>query len=95
MAKAIKHFIGHDTFGRNVERAQRFDGVWFARHEEDCGRYGYQMCSWYQTDDQEYKTTCVNAYTDEVMECNPYLTWGFQKMHDVTGDGKLRLRLPN
>ena len=47
MAKAIKHFIGRDTFGRNVERTQRLDGVWFARHDEDHGRYGWSLSKWY------------------------------------------------
>lgn len=94
MAKAIKHFIGRDTFGRNVERAQRLDGVWFARHDEDHGRYGWSLSKWYEIEAPEMSTTCINQYSGETLECDPYMCWGFQRMHDITGDGKLRLRLP-
>lgn len=94
MAKAIRHFIGTDTMGRPVERAQREDGVWFARHTIPNGQFGNRICAWYQVEASEFFTTVKNQYSGETLECEPYMCWGFQRMRELTA-APLRLRLPN
>lgn len=95
MAKAIRHFICTDTMGQPVERAQREDGVWFARHTIPNGQFGNRICAWYKMDaEPEFHTHETNAYSGETVEVEPYMCWGFQKMHELTAT-PLRLRLPN
>jgi hypothetical protein len=93
MAKAIRHFIGNDTYGRRVEAAQRADGVWFARHTHD-GPRGPSMCAWY-SQAPTWEEEAVGRYTNEVVrfESLTVMTWGFQRMREVTST-KMRLRLP-
>lgn len=92
MAKAIRLFFGHDSYGRPVERAQRFDGVWFAR---SYGFNGYHNCwsKWEQTEEPSFETHGVNAYSGERFEYTaPVCMWGWNKLTEATD--KLRVRLP-
>lgn len=89
--RAIRHFYGTDSYGRAVERAQRSDGVWFARHQTSYGG----MCGWYQCD-PDWESQLVNQYDGTVIQCEPetVMSWGFGHMRDVTAP-KMRLRLPD
>ncbi len=90
MTKAIRGFFGTDTYGRSVERAQRDDGVWFARFVEFNG-YSNAFCKWYK-DDPHYITETTNAYSGEVTQHDPIMAWGWNKMTEY--DLPLRFRLP-
>lgn len=92
MAKAIRVFSGYDTYGRHVERAQRLDGVWFARYQHETN-YGIQYCKWYE-DAPEFEEYGENIYTAEkVKHEKPKALWGFNKLDERAGPH--RLRLPN
>lgn len=92
MANAIKHFSGRDSFGKPVERAQRNDGQWFARHTIET-KYGSRLCAWYACEAPEFETIVANAYSGEMVETEPFMCWGFQRMHEHTAR-PLTIRLP-
>lgn len=94
MAKAIAYWYGNDTFGRQVEVAQREDGVYFERHQYDAGRYGLSKTRW-ESHKPGFETSTKNAYTGEVSYHpeNPIMTWGFQRLARCSEVP--RLRLPN
>lgn len=96
MAKAIKIFIGTDTFGRGVEVAQRADGVYFERHQFDNGRYGLSTTRW-SVHEPSFITEGVNAYSGEPFKYeSPVMTWGFQNLREFdNSNGEYNVRLPN
>lgn len=94
MAKAARHFFGSDTFGRQVERAQRAsDGKWFSRVFEFNG-YAQAWSKWAECEEPTFETHGTNAYTGEKFEYDkPKCQWGFHNMEEL--DGPHRIRLPN
>lgn len=92
MTKTLREFGGTDTFGRDVQVAQRIDGVWFCRFREFNG-YGVSWTRW-ETYGREptFQTHGVNVYTGESFEHEkPVLMWGFNKLHEYD---ELTFRLP-
>lgn len=91
MAKSIREFGGTDTFGRDVQVAQRIDGVWFCRVREFNG-FGIPWGRWELYREPTFETHGVNVYTDERFEYDkPVLMWGLNKLHEYD---ELTFRLP-
>jgi len=96
MAKAVNYWYGCDSFGRNVEVAQREDGAYFERHQYSNGRYGLSTTKW-EEHQPTFETSTTNAYSGEITHHpeNPVMMWGFQRMTNLSDVSGLRLRLPN
>lgn len=102
MAKAIKLYSGHDTYGRAVEVAERTDGVWFWREYRWNG-YGLGWSKWAdlgRTPVHPAKVRNMVEYADapefvEIPEGERIyrIEWGFNTLRLVPGP--YRLRLPN
>ena len=95
MAKAKQAFSGRDTLGRWVEMAQREDGQWFARWQEERGRFGWAMSKWAAHDAPEPLTRERSAYSDGFVTLpeGQFVAWGFRKLERL--DGPFTYRLPN
>lgn len=96
MAKVINYWYGSDTYGRNVEVAQRKDGVYFSRYDYQNGRYGLAITKWSEHK-PTFETSTKNVYSGEITHHpdSPVMTWGFQRMTKLSDTSGLRLRLPN
>lgn len=100
MAKAIQYFAGSDSFGRSVDMAERADGQWFARWQEDKGCYGVGFCRWTAYKTPIHPTRLLNQcdnnpeeytqLTDE--QSKSMVEWGFNTLKSFSPKG---LRLPN
>lgn len=99
MAKAARHYCGHNTYGVPVEVAQSESGNWYARYYEF---NGFARCwsKWETTDTPEYATRIVNPieignspeFIDiEESELHKRIEWGFQYLTLVPGPYRLRL----
>ena len=92
MAKAIQFFYGNDSQGRNVDVAQRVDGVWFARWDVET-IYGVQKCKWTEHKEPEFETHYTNVYDGKCYEYSePQMSWGFKTLKKLDYKGA---RLPN
>jgi hypothetical protein len=92
MAKSIKFFHGTDTFGREVNVAQRLDGAWFARSESET-QWGNQMGRWEEHKEPTFETHYNNEYSGERCEyLTPKMAWGFKTLEELDYKGS---RLPN
>lgn len=96
MAKAIRVFLGTDTFGRQVEVAQRADGIYFERHQFDNGSYGMATSKW-EEHQADFTTTFVNAYDgSQGTYDKPVMKWGFQELKEFNNsNNEFKFRLPN
>lgn len=99
MAKAIRAYSGRDTYGRRIELAEREDGKWFYRGQENRGRYGWAMSKWLPHKDAvTHPEKLQNVYSLEFIEIpedrrHLLVEWGF-KLLSFTPDGHKGLRLP-
>ena len=96
MAKAIKVFLGTDTFGRQVEVALRADGVYFARHQIDNGCYSMATTKW-EEHSADFTNTYVNAFDGNTYNYDkPVMKWGFQELKEFdNSNNEFKFRLPN
>lgn len=81
--KAIKWYVGTDSYGRMVEVAQSTNGRWFSRNEI-FNKWG--PC------EPVFVTKGINTYTGEAFEYEePRIEWGFSTLELVSGSNNLRL----
>lgn len=103
MAKAIALYVGYDSFGRDVQVAQRVDGLWWERHAIKT-RFGLSRSPWSFVPASEIKhpTHLVPkveyAGAPKVIQISEedrtlYLEYGFNILRKC--DGHYTLRLPN
>lgn len=103
MAKAIALYVGSDSYGRDVQVAQRADGLWWERHTVKT-RYGWAKSPWTFLPDTEVKhptylvpkveyagvpEKILLAEEDRTL----YLSYGFKILR--RSEGYPTLRLPN
>lgn len=102
MAKAIRLYSGHDTYGCRIEMAERADGVWYWR-EYHWNGYGMGWSKWASygkvpTFPSQVRNLCEIGngpeFTDipEEHRANR-VDWGFNTLRIVPGPH--RVRLPN
>jgi hypothetical protein len=88
-------YTGSDTYGRDVQLAQREDGVWFFR-QYDYNGYGMVWCRWVEWKQEvTYTKSIVNVYDGSVTYFEEgydgSVDFGFNKLKKFTG---ANIRLP-
>jgi hypothetical protein len=91
--KAVRFFIGEDTYGHKVQVAEGETGEWFARYDYT-NKYGLQTSKW-ETHKPTWVSTSVNQYSGEEYKLEtPTVKWGWNKLEEVHSK-KFGIRLPN
>lgn len=91
--KAIRAWFGYDSAGRQVEVAERLDGVYFCRSYEYNG-YGQSWTKWTATQ-PTFETHTTNKYSGEVVEYDtPQMFWGFNRLDELKKVPRYRLPKP-
>lgn len=103
MAKAIALYVGSDSYGRDVQVAQRADGLWWERHSVKT-RFGWVKSPWsflpssevnhptYLVPQVEYAGVAEAVQLSEE-DRKLYLSYGFSILRK--SEGHYVLRLPN
>lgn len=100
MAKAQKVYMGHNTYGRTIQVAERQDGAWFWR-EYGWNGFGVGWSKWAPTEEppahpERVRVVAEYAGAEEYAEIPEAervhrVEWGFTTLHLVPGPSRVRL----
>lgn len=99
MAKAVKLYEGHDSYGRTIQVAEREDGQWFWR-EWGWNGFGVSWSKWGSADKpshpEKVRNMCEYADAEEYVEIPEdervhRIEWGFNTLRLIAGPYKVRL----